>query len=331
MTGSGKTEVYLHAVRKCLELEKTALVLVPEISLTPQLVNRFRERFGDLVAVLHSGMDDGERFDEWSRIQLGQAKIAIGARSAIFAPLQNLGLVVIDEEHDQSYKQGESPRYQGRDVAVYRAFQEKTTVILGSATPSIESWQNSKTGKYHLLELPSRALTGAKLPEVELLDLRQQPRQSGCYFFTKELVEALRICLQKKEQAILFLNRRGYAPVVQCPECENTINCDACSLSLVYHQSSEKLCCHQCDHNQKFPKICPNCGTQTAMRLVGTGTEQIEQDLRVVFPDARLLRMDRDTLHGKHALSEMQQKIQSHEVDIVIGTQLVTKGHDFRT
>ena len=329
VTGSGKTEVYLHAVRKCLELEKTALVLVPEISLTPQLVNRFRERFGDLVAVLHSGMDDGERFDEWSRIQLGQAKIAIGARSAIFAPLINLGLVVIDEEHDQSYKQGESPRYQGRDVAVYRAFQEKTTVILGSATPSIESWQNSRTGKYHLLELPSRALTGAKLPEVELLDLRQQPRQSGCYFFTKELVEALRICLQKKEQAILFLNRRGYAPVVQCPECENTINCDACSLSLVYHQSSEKLCCHQCDHNLTFPKICPNCGTQTAMRLVGTGTEQIEQDLRVVFPEARLLRMDRDTLHGKHALSEMQQKIQSHEVDIVIGTQLVTKGHDF--
>ena len=158
VTGSGKTEVYLHAVRKCLELEKTALVLVPEISLTPQLVNRFRERFGDLVAVLHSGMDDGERFDEWSRIQLGQAKIAIGARSAIFAPLQNLGLVVIDEEHDQSYKQGESPRYQGRDVAVYRAFQEKTTVILGSATPSIESWQNSGTGKYHLLELPFLSL-----------------------------------------------------------------------------------------------------------------------------------------------------------------------------
>ncbi len=329
VTGSGKTEVYLHAVRKCLELEKTALVLVPEISLTPQLVNRFRERFGDLVAVLHSGMDDGERFDEWSRIQLGQAKIAIGARSAIFAPLQNLGLVVIDEEHDQSYKQGESPRYQGRDVAVYRAFQEKTTVIMGSATPSIESWQNSRTGKYHLLELPSRALTGAKLPEVELLDLRQQPRQSGCYFFTKELVQALRICLQKQEQAILFLNRRGYAPIVQCPECENTVNCDACSLSLVYHQSSEKLRCHQCDHTQGFPNICPYCGTQTNMRLVGTGTEHIEQDLRVVFPEARLLRMDRDTLHGKHALSEMQQKIQRHEVDIVIGTQLVTKGHDF--
>ena len=329
VTGSGKTEVYLHAVRKCLELEKTALVLVPEISLTPQLVNRFRERFGDLVAVLHSGMDDGERFDEWSRIQLGQAKIAIGARSAIFAPLQNLGLVVIDEEHDQSYKQGESPRYQGRDVAVYRAFQEKTTVIMGSATPSIESWQNSRTGKYHLLELPSRALTGAKLPEVELLDLRQQPRQSGCYFFTKELVQALRICLQKQEQAILFLNRRGYAPIVQCPECENTVNCDACSLSLVYHQSSEKLRCHQCDHTQGFPNICPYCGTQTTMRLVGTGTEHIEQDLRVVFPEARLLRMDRDTLHGKHALSEMQQKIQRHEVDIVIGTQLVTKGHDF--
>jgi primosomal protein N' (replication factor Y) len=329
VTGSGKTEVYLHAVRRCLKLDRTALVLVPEISLTPQLVNRFRERYGDLVAVLHSGMDDGERFDEWSRIQLGQAKIAIGARSAIFAPLHNLGLVVIDEEHDQSYKQGESPRYQGRDVAVYRAFQVKATVILGSATPCLESWQNTKTGKYQLLELPSRALAGAQLPDVELLDLSQQPRQSGCYFFTKELVEALRICLQKKEQAILFLNRRGYAPVVQCPECANTINCDACSLSLVYHQSSEKLCCHQCDHTQGFPKICPHCGTQTAMRLLGTGTEQIEQDLRVVFPEARLLRMDRDTLHGKHALSEMQQQIQRHEVDIVIGTQLVTKGHDF--
>jgi primosomal protein N' (replication factor Y) len=329
VTGSGKTEVYLHAVQACIQAKKTALVLVPEIALTPQLVNRFRARFGDDVALLHSGMDDGERFDEWSRLQLGQAHIAIGARSAVFAPLQNIGLIIVDEEHDPSYKQGEAPRYHGRDVAIYRGFCNQATVVLGSATPALESYHNAQQGKYHLLTLAQRAQATSQLPAVRLLDMRTATRQQGCYFFSSELVESMRQRLLRQEQVILFLNRRGYAPVVQCPDCETSVNCPACSLSLVYHQSTAQLQCHQCDFTMNFPRQCPTCGNQVPMKLLGTGTEQIEADVRVVFPEARILRIDRDTLHGKHALTEMTRQIAAHEVDIVIGTQLVTKGHDF--
>ena len=328
VTGSGKTEVYLHAVRAARKLGKSSLVLVPEISLTPQLVNRFRSRFGDLVAVLHSGMDDGERFDEWSRVRNGIATIVIGARSAVFSPLKNLGLIVIDEEHDPSYKQGESPRYHGRDAAIYRGFAADATVLLGSATPSLESANNVKNGKYELLRLTSR-IHEVKLPKVKLLDMKTVAGQKGSPYFSSELVEALRLRLLKKEQSIVFLNRRGFAPLVRCSKCESTYTCPNCSLSLVYHQGANQVRCHQCDFVTPLHNRCPECGIENTPRIIGTGTEQVEENLKIFFPEARILRIDRDTLHGKHALSKMHERIRKHEVDIVIGTQLVTKGHDF--
>jgi len=328
VTGSGKTEVYLHAVALTLKLGKTSLVLVPEIALTPQLVNRFRSRFGDQVAVLHSGMDDGERFDEWSKIHQGETPIVVGARSAVFAPLQNIGLIVVDEEHDSSYKQGEAPRYHGRDVAVFRGYSAGTTIILGSATPSLESCYNVEKGKFHQLNLLSR-VHQAKLPNVTLLNMKNSDRQKGSYFFTTRLVESLRQRLLNKEQSILFLNRRGYATVVQCMECEEAIICKNCSLSLVYHQSIGMLKCHQCEFTLPIPRSCPYCQASKKLKEFGVGTEQIESELKIMFPEARILRMDRDTLHGKHALSRMLDQIRKHEVDIVVGTQLVTKGHDF--
>ncbi|MED5516120.1 MAG: primosomal protein N' [SAR324 cluster bacterium] len=328
ITGSGKTEVYLHAVRAAFKSGKSSLVLVPEISLTPQLVNRFRSRFGDLVAVLHSGMDDGERFDEWSRVRNGIATIVIGARSAVFSPLKNLGLIVVDEEHDPSYKQGESPRYHGRDTAIYRGFATNATVLLGSATPSLESANNVQNGKYDILRLTSR-IHQVQLPEVKLLDMKTVSSQKGSPYFSSQLVEALRSRLLKNEQSILFLNRRGFAPLVRCSKCDSTYTCPNCSLSLVYHQGANQVRCHQCDFGKFLYNICPDCGSENTPIIIGTGTEQVEENLKMFFPEARILRMDRDTLHGKHALSKMHERIRKHEVDIVIGTQLVTKGHDF--
>ena len=328
ITGSGKTEVYLHAVRAAFKSGKSSLVLVPEISLTPQLVNRFRSRFGDLVAVLHSGMDDGERFDEWSRVRNGIATIVIGARSAVFSPLKNLGLIVVDEEHDPSYKQGESPRYHGRDTAIYRGFATDATVLLGSATPSLESANNVQNGKYDILRLTSR-IHQVQLPEVKLLDMKTVSSQKGSPYFSSELVEALRSRLLKNEQSIVFLNRRGFAPLVRCSKCDSTYTCPNCSLSLVYHQGANQVRCHQCDFGKFLYNICPDCGSENTPIIIGTGTEQVEENLKMFFPEARILRMDRDTLHGKHALSKMHERIRKHEVDIVIGTQLVTKGHDF--
>ena len=328
ITGSGKTEVYLHAVRAAFKSGKSSLVLVPEISLTPQLVNRFRSRFGDLVAVLHSGMDDGERFDEWSRVRNGIATIVIGARSAVFSPLKNLGLIVVDEEHDPSYKQGESPRYHGRDTAIYRGFATNATVLLGSATPSLESANNVQNGKYDILRLTSR-IHQVQLPEVKLLDMKTVSSQKGSPYFSSELVEALRSRLLKNEQSIVFLNRRGFAPLVRCSKCDSTYTCPNCSLSLVYHQGANQVRCHQCDFGKFLYNICPDCGSENTPIIIGTGTEQVEENLKMFFPEARILRMDRDTLHGKHALSKMHERIRKHEVDIVIGTQLVTKGHDF--
>jgi len=328
ITGSGKTEVYLHTVLAASKQGKSSLILVPEISLTPQLVNRFRSRFGDLVAVLHSGMDDGERFDEWSRVKNGIANIVIGARSAVFAPLNNIGLIIIDEEHDMSYKQGETPRYHGRDTAIYRGYITNSTVLLGSATPSLESSNNVTNGKYNFLQLTSR-IDKAILPEVKLLDMKTEPRQKGSPYFTSELVESLRLRLFKKEQSILFLNRRGFAPLVSCQVCEMTYTCPNCSLSLVYHQGAKQIRCHQCDYSKNIKQICSYCGSKKDPKIVGTGTEQIEENLKMFFPKARILRMDRDSLHGKHALSKMYERIMKHEVDIIIGTQLVAKGHDF--
>lgn len=328
VTGSGKTEVYLHAVRTARALGKSCLVLVPEIALTPQLVNRFRARFGDEIAVLHSGMDDGERLDEWTRVRQGQATIVIGARSAVFAPLENLGLVILDEEHDASYKQGESPRYHGRDVAIVRGHRCGATVVLGSATPSLESVNNAASGKSTLLLLPER-VEQAKLPQIQVLDLRTTPRLPGSPFFSETLLSAIQERLRRREQTILFLNRRGFAPLVLCPECQHTHACPHCSLSLVLHQGAGRLRCHQCEFAQPLPHRCPSCRTERPPKIIGVGTEQVESELNLRFPEARILRMDRDTLHGKHALSRMHERIRRHEVDLVIGTQLITKGHDF--
>ena len=327
VTGSGKTEVYLHAVKHAFEQGLQSLILVPEISLTPQLVNRFRSRFGDKIAVLHSGMEEGERFDEWSKIWQGEASIVVGARSAVFAPLENLGLIVVDEEHDSSYKQEEAPRYHGRDVAIYRGYRLGATVILGSATPSLESYYNTLQNKFSLLSLPAR-IQQAVLPEITLLNLRHCPRQKGCHLFSVQLVEALRQRLLKQEQSLLFLNRRGFATLMRCESCEEVLTCTNCSLSLVYHQSVGSLQCHQCDYTIPIPPACPRCAAKD-LKTLGVGTEQVEAELKVMFPEARLLRVDKDTLKGKHRLGDMLEQIRRHEVDIVLGTQLVTKGHDF--
>ncbi len=327
VTGSGKTEIYLHSVRIALIKEKQCLILVPEISLTPQLVDGFRSRFGDKIAVLHSGMSDGERFDEWSRVVQKKAPIVIGARSAIFAPLDNVGLIVVDEEHDSSYKQEETPRYNARDVAVYRGYRIQATVILGSATPSLESCYNTLIDKFHLLTLPTR-IHQSPMPEVSLINLKNCLRQKGCYFFSVQLVEAIRQRLQRNEQTLLFLNRRGYASLVQCEICQEAITCPNCSLSLVYHQNVGLLNCHQCNHTNPVPKHCPSCHADQ-LKILGIGTEQIESELRVMFPEARVLRLDRDTLHSKFSLGQMLNQIRNHDVDIIVGTQLVTKGHDF--
>ncbi len=327
VTGSGKTEVYLHAVNVTFKQGKSSLVLVPEISLTPQLIDRFRARFGDQIAVLHSGMDDGERFDEWSKILEGRIPIVIGVRSAVFAPLLNIGLIVVDEEHDSSYKQSETPRYNGRDIAILRGYRSQATVILGSATPSLEACFNVNQSKFDYLNLPSRIHQMA-MPHIELLDLKYCQRQKGSYFFSVQLVEAMRQRLLKQEQILLFLNRRGYSTLVRCEACGWVITCRDCSLSMVLHQSVGMLKCHQCDYSIARPQHCPHCNSKD-LRSLGVGTEQVESELKVMFPEARILRMDRDTLHGKHALGQMLDQIRNHSVDIVIGTQLVTKGHDF--
>ncbi len=328
VTGSGKTEVYLHAVRAARELDKTCLILVPEISLTPQLINRFRARFGDQVAVLHSGMEDGERYDEWSRVRNGETPIVVGARSAVFAPLKNPGLIIVDEEHDPSYKQADTPRYHGRDVAVYRGFCCNAMVLLGSATPSLESAHNIVSGKYLHLHLKQR-IHQEKMPEVQVLDMKHSERQQGSPFFSKNLVEALRERLLRKEQSIVFLNRRGFAPLVICGECNETHTCLNCSLSLVFHRGAGELRCHQCEFVAPMPNRCPFCSTDQKPKVIGIGTEQIESELKMMFPEARLMRMDRDSIHGRHTYSRMQERIHRHEVDIVIGTQMVAKGHDF--
>ena len=327
ITGSGKTEVYLHATQHALARGKTCLALVPEIPLTYTFVSHFQARFGSQVAVLHSGMSDSERFDEWYQVKTGKCPIVIGTRSAIFAPLENIGLIIVDEEHDTSYKQGESPRYNARDLAVIKAKNSHAVLILGSATPSLESYYNVQQGKYERLILSHRA-SHAHLPTVHFVDLKREKRQSGCYFFSEKLVEEIRKRLKNNEQSLLFLNRRGFSPLLECQNCLWSATCENCSLALIYHQSNVSLQCHQCHYYQKMPPHCPMCHSHH-LRQIGTGTEQIEEKLKMIFPEARLLRMDRDALKGKNALENAIEKIKALKVDIIIGTQIVTKGHDF--
>ena len=339
ITGSGKTLVYLEFLRQVVnEQGKSAIVLVPEIALTPQTVDRFRAVFGDRIAVLHSGLSDGERYDAWLALRRGEKRIAVGARSAIFAPLRDLGAIVVDEEHESSYKQGESPRYHAREVAIVRARAEGAVVVLGSATPSLESWTNATSGKYELLTLPERP-GGAKLPRVEVVDLRSdkpKPKPSDtaevdAAFATAigpALEAGLRDRLQKGEQSILLLNRRGYASFVQCGTCGDVATCPNCSISLTYHRTPERLVCHYCQHTEPLHLTCNRCGGMR-LRQRGLGTQQVERMLAERLPSARIARMDVDTTSGKWAHTEILDRVGAGEVDILLGTQMIAKGLDF--
>lgn len=328
VTGSGKTEVYLHAVRKILQGKKTALILLPEISLTPQAVNRFKDRFGDTISVLHSGMAEKARCQEWWKIKHGYCPIVIGARSAIFAPLENIGLIVVDEEHDGSYKQQESPYYNARDAAVMIGVKENAVVILGSATPAQESYYNVKNGKYALLTIKARA-NQKELPKTEIVSLKDSLRQKGVFYLSKYLISLLKQNLQNKKQVLIFLNRRGYAAFLSCTGCDTAVICNNCSIAMTWHKSGQQLRCHHCGFTQYYPKSCSICGN-LKFRQEGIGTQRVERDLTVLFPKARFLRMDRDTISKKGSLESNIKRINDQEVDIIIGTQLISKGHDFK-
>ena len=333
VTGSGKTEVYLQAIAHALELGKGAIVLVPEISLTPQTVERFKARFSSgpqqtLVAVLHSHLSAGERHDEWHKIRQGRARIVIGARSAIFAPVEPLGLVVVDEEHEHSYKQEEAPRYHARDVAVVRGQREGAVVVLGSATPSLESFYNVERGKYAVLELRHRA-DDKRMPVVRVQDMRTECRKDkGVPIFSTRLKEAIRNRLENGEQTILFLNRRGFATSMQCPECGFVAECPNCSLSLTYHRREQALRCHICGHGARAPGQCPECRSR-AIRFHGLGTEKVEDVLGKLFPDAAIRRMDSDTLKRKEDYRRILGDFRRGKIDILVGTQMIAKGLHF--
>jgi primosomal protein N' (replication factor Y) (superfamily II helicase) len=329
VTGSGKTEVYLRAIADVLAGDRTALVLVPEISLTHQLVDRLQARFGPRVAVLHSALSLGERWDEWRRIARGEAPIVVGARSAVFAPLPRLALIVVDEEHDGSYKQDEGIRYHGRDVAVMRARLMRCPIVLGSATPSMESYHNARGVRYQLLELRQR-VEARSLPEVEIVDLRRSRgggRPAGSPAFAPVLTASLRANFAAGGQTLVFLNRRGFASVMQCQACGEVITCPNCCVALTYHRAWHALRCHHCDHTVREPRQCPVCA-EPALTVWGPGTEQVESALRELLPGARVARMDRDTMTRKGAQRALLSAWEAGKIDVLIGTQMITKGHD---
>jgi len=335
VTGSGKTEVYLQAIAHVLQQGQGVIVLVPEISLTPQTVERFKARFSSgttrtLVAVLHSHLSHGERHDEWHKIRQGRARIAIGARSAVFAPVDPLGLIIVDEEHENSYKQEEAPRYQARDVSVVRGRMEGAVVVLGSATPSMESYYNVRKGKYRLLEMPTRA-DDKKMPIVRVIDMRQTARQEkGAPIFSPQLKEAIHKRLERKEQTLLFLNRRGFATSLQCPLCGYVAQCPNCSLALTYHRQAGLLRCHICAHNIPAPSVCPDPKCRNpAIRFAGIGTEKVEATLTKLFPHARVQRMDSDALKRKEDYRRILGDFRTGKTDILVGTQMIAKGLHF--
>ena len=327
ITGSGKTEVYLQAIAKCLEEGKEAIVLVPEISLTPQMTERFRSRFGELVAVMHSGLSVGEKYDEWRKVHQGKVKVVVGARSAIFAPFENVGIIILDEEHESTYKQEDSPRYHARDVAIWRSNYHSCPVILGSATPSLESFARSKKKVYTLLTLKERALKQS-LPTVQVVDMRDELKQGNRSMFSQQLVESIRIRLERKEQIVLFLNRRGYSAFVLCRDCGTVLQCENCDISLTYHRSNEKCKCHYCGYEIHVPKTCPQCQSDH-IRFFGTGTQKVEEEIAKLFPEARVLRMDVDTTKTKGSHEQLLQAFGDGEADILLGTQMIAKGLDY--
>jgi primosomal protein N' (replication factor Y) (superfamily II helicase) len=328
VTGSGKTEIYLRAIERTIASGRRALYLVPEIGLTPLLARTLRARFGDVMALLHSGLSGGERYDEWRRIRDGKVDVVLGARSAVFAPLPRVGLIVVDEEHDASYKQDESPRYHGRDLAILRGQREGAVVVLGSATPSIESFHYATRGRYRLLRLPER-IGSAGMPRVERIDMRVEFKDTGREsILSRRLTQALRVRLQRGEQSLILLNRRGYSTFVLCRACGETITCRRCSIGMTLHIRDKRLRCHYCDASRKVPASCPVCGSGH-LHFGGTGTERLEDRLKTEFPRARIERMDRDTVRGRGAVETILTRVEQGAIDILVGTQMIAKGHDF--
>jgi primosomal protein N' (replication factor Y) (superfamily II helicase) len=327
VTGSGKTEIYLQAIQRVLEQGKEAIVLVPEISLTPQMVHRFKGRFGDDVAVLHSGLSIGEKYDEWRKVQRKEVKVVVGARSAIFAPFENIGIIIIDEEHETSYKQEENPRYHARDVAIYRGKFHGCPVVLGSATPSLESFARAQKNVYHLLTL-SKRMNDRSLPDVSIVDMREELRKGNRSMFSTLLFEKLQDRLEKGQQTVLFLNRRGYSSFVMCRDCGSVMQCPHCDISLTYHRVTNQLKCHYCGFETTVPGVCPECGSEH-IRYFGTGTQKVEEELGKLLPHARVIRMDVDTTSRKGAHERLLSQFQEGKADILLGTQMIAKGLDF--
>ncbi len=328
ITGSGKTEVYLQIIQGALDMGKTAIVLVPEISLTPQMTERFIARFGDKVAILHSGLSNGEKYDEWRKVERGEAQVVVGARSAIFAPLKNLGVIIIDEEHEASYKQDSNPRYHARDVAILRAQYNQAALVLGSATPSLESRARAGKGVYQHLRLTKRANPLASVPQVQLIDFRDYIGQNETSNFTPPLIEAIQDRLDKKEQVVLMLNRRGYSSFVMCRECGTVDTCPNCDISLTLHMDTKTMNCHYCGFSKEIPHVCPNCQSHS-IRYYGTGTQKAYDELAELFPEASILRMDVDTTRKKGSHQALLEQFGKGEADILLGTQMIAKGLDF--
>ncbi len=328
VTGSGKTEVYMRAMRAALQLGRSAMMLVPEIALTPVFSRRLRANFGDLVAIFHSSLSKGERFDEWTRVRSGEARIVIGTRSGVFAPVRNLGLVIIDEEHEATYRQQDSPIYNGRDTAIVRAQQESAVVLLGSATPSLETFHNAHTEKYEHLQLTER-IGNRPFASARIIDMRKVFAQYGRpRVFSDELLDAIAATHQKKEQSIILLNRRGYSSAVLCRTCGETMQCPNCDVTLTYHRSLRTIVCHYCNHTQPAPSRCPSCDGEY-IYYIGEGTEQIEEVLRVQFPSLRIARIDRDTTAHRHSFEKTLMDFGAGRIDMLVGTQMLAKGHDF--
>jgi primosomal protein N' (replication factor Y) len=327
VTGSGKTEIYLKAIEATLALGRTALMLVPEIGLTPAVAGQFHHRFGERVAILHSAFHDSERSQEWRRIRAGQASVVVATRSGVFAPVRDLGLVVVDEEHDQSYKQQDTPRYHGRDVAIVRARDAGAVVVLGSATPSLESRYNAESGKYVRLELPER-IERRPLPSVELVDMRQEFLETRKHAtFSRALVAAVSERLENGEQTMLLLNRRGFSSFVACRACGHHLECVNCSVTLTYHRRDRRMLCHYCNYSERVPDRCPKCASEY-IQFIGLGSERVEDELHGTFPKARIARLDRDTVGGKRDYETILAGFRDGNFDVLVGTQMIAKGHD---
>lgn len=327
ITGSGKTEIYLQLIERVLRKEKTAMVLVPEISLTPQMIDRFLARFGDVISVLHSKLSIGERYDQWQNIKMGKSKIVIGARSAIFAPIDNLGIIIIDEEHDGSYKSETAPRFNAKEIAKYLAKKNDIPLVLGSATPDIGSFQKAKEGSSEIIKLSKRA-NNSKLPEIEVVDLREELAGGNRSMISRKLSEEIEKNIKNKKQTILFLNRRGFSSFVMCRDCGYVVKCKRCNISLTYHKNDDSLKCHYCGYEERLVDVCPSCKSKS-IRHFGTGTQKLEEEINSLFPNASTIRMDIDTITVKNSHENILNKFKDENIDILIGTQMVVKGHHF--